>query len=141
MSMRPIVITLALACLALLVACSSEGLDDYSQQPLPGVIKTFAERAQSEGKPGLLVVSDTDWCRVCRAYHAETLDTPETQAALAPLVVYEALDFDDNKEDAKAFGVGPVPATFLIVDGKAIAHFTGKKSKDELIAWINEHTG
>ncbi|GAB4520276.1 MAG: hypothetical protein Tsb0013_23910 [Phycisphaerales bacterium] len=141
--MRTPITAAALLCtsLACLTACSPEGLDDYSSQPLPGVIKSFAERAQQAGKPGLLVVSDTDWCRTCRTYHNDTLDRPETQEALSAVVVYEAIDYDDNKKDVQAFEVGPVPTTFLFIDGRAVAHFTGAKSTDELLAWINEHDG
>ena len=112
-----------------------------SDGPLPSMVQAISDRAESQGKPALIVVSALDWCPACQTYHRETLDTPETQRALEDVVVYEHIDYDTNKAVAKELGVSSFPTTILIVDGKKKASFTAPRSRDELLAWIEKNSG
>lgn len=128
---------LAVSTLTLASACQNTDAGPIARKAeLTGQVRTIADEANIQGKPALLVV-DAPWCGVCKQYKRETLNDPATQAALNERAVYRHVDFDDNKETLKTLGVNSLPTTILIVDGVPTASFTGKRSSDDLIDWLD----
>ncbi|GAB4520278.1 MAG: hypothetical protein Tsb0013_23920 [Phycisphaerales bacterium] len=132
---------LAISTLTLLPACQTTDPDAFIEaQEFPRAVQSIADRAKDQGKPALVVV-DADWCTYCKRYNASTLTDASTERYLDEHTVFAHVDYDQNKDALRAVGVTALPTTMLFVDGAPRASFTGPKSSDELIAWIEQHAG
>ena len=131
---------LGISTLTLLPACQSSGPTDVQAEALPSTVQSIANRASDMGKPALVVVG-AEWCGYCRQYESGALADPDTVAYLNQNAVFEKVDFDEHKAELRAAGVGALPTTMLFVDGTPKASFTGVKSSDELIEWIENNAG
>ncbi len=111
-----------------------------SSEPIPASFQMISADAQAAGKPALVVVG-AEWCSACKRYEAGTLTDSSTRAAIDRVAYYKKVDFDQNKSDVRAMGITALPTTLLIVDGAPVARFTGAKSGDDLLAWIDANDG
>jgi thioredoxin-like negative regulator of GroEL len=118
-----------------LAACQTTGGNDFANAELEGEVASVADAAQEVEKPALVVVG-ASWCSTCRMYEEETLNDPETRAAIEEQAVYRYVDFNTHKSEVQALGVGSLPTTILIVDGEPVASFTDPRSSEELLDWI-----
>ena len=88
----------------------------------------FSAMLTAGGEPqGELLNFSASWCGPCQS--------------MAPVVSQlqrhgwpiRRVDVDQNRDLAKRYGVGPIPAFVLVIEGKAVVHQTGIQTEADLI--------
>ena len=94
-------------------------------------------QAQRLSQP-VVVRAGAVWCGWCRRLDEE-IAKPQLRKALAKWTrVY--LDVDKAPREARALGIGPIPALRLLTPtGKLVASQDGYLSADELVTWLDKH--
>lgn len=88
--------------------------------------------AKEQNKP-MLVYFWAIWCKFCRTLHEEVYPDPEISKILKEDFILVAIDLDENKADARRFGVQYPPyLIFLTPEGKPITAIPGYVSKEQL---------
>ncbi|WP_241546830.1 thioredoxin family protein [Thiohalobacter thiocyanaticus] len=95
-------------------------------------------RAQDHGK-GLFVYFHGQWCSWCRQYQQETLEHPDTVAAIEAQYVPVLVNLDQRRDLFTRLGGRGVPYTVLMdADGEPLARFTGHVSAADLQQLLKE---
>lgn len=96
------------------------------------------DEAQRTGRP-LFVFVYADWCRWCRKFGTETLETPDIRARLERDFIPVAVDYDERRNLSRELGVRLVPTTLLLTpDGKKLMRFFGVLSAAELAETLDK---
>lgn len=74
------------------------------------------------------------WCGPCKMISPELEEACEE----AGIKCYK-IDVDQSSSFARAHGVMSVPTVFAYKNGQPIDHFTGYKTKDEILEFIEEN--
>lgn len=94
--------------------------------------------AREQNKP-MLVYFWTVWCKFCQTLHEEVYPDPEISRILKEDFVLVAVDLDENKVDARRFGVQYPPyLIFLTPEGKQIATIPGYVSREQLLPILRQ---
>lgn len=89
--------------------------------------------AREQGKPMLLYFWAI-WCKFCERLHTEVYPDPEVSRYLREDLVLVAIDLDENRRDARRFGVQyPPHLIFLSPGGEIILRIPGFVSKETLL--------
>lgn len=90
--------------------------------------------AAEQDKP-VLVYFWAVWCKFCTTMHEEVYPDPEISKILKEDFVLVAVDLDENKIDARRFGVQYPPyLIFLNSKGEIITRVPGFASKEQLLS-------
>lgn len=87
------------------------------------------------GKPALVFIH-APWCPTCRAQDA-VLDKLLLTAEFKPLTTLK-VDFDDQRDVVKAFGVRYQSTLIVFKGGKEVARVTGETDSDKIAALLRK---
>ncbi|MFH2134490.1 MAG: thioredoxin family protein [Pseudomonadota bacterium] len=87
------------------------------------------------GKPALVFIH-APWCPTCRAQDA-VLDKLLPTAEFKPLTTLK-VDFDDQQDVVKAFGVRYQSTLIVFKGGKEVARVTGETDRDKIAALLRK---
>lgn len=96
------------------------------------------QAARAEGRP-LLVHVHADWCPVCRA-QAPLIRSLSAGADFDQLLVL-TLDFDGQKAERKALGVGKQSTMIAYAGGREVVRSTGQTSPNAIRALLDRTLG
>jgi thioredoxin-related protein len=98
--------------------------------------KTYDEGtriAREQGKP-MFVYFWAIWCKFCEKLHTEVYPDPDISKILKEDLILVAVDLDENKEDARRFGVQfPPNLIFFTSEGEIITRISGFVPKKGLL--------
>jgi thioredoxin-like negative regulator of GroEL len=92
------------------------------------------QAARAEGRP-VLVHVHADWCPVCRAQ--APLIRSQSAGAVYDRLLILTLDFDDQKAERKALGVGKQSTLIAFAGGREVARTIGQTSPDAIRAMLD----
>ncbi len=75
------------------------------------------------------------WCGPCRAMMP---DLDALAAEYAGRVKFVKINIDENPELAEQFRVTSIPQIYLFRQGSVVTGFSGRASRDDLRAWIDQ---
>lgn len=111
--------------------------------PVPALFASGAEtlddamrRSEASGRP-IFAFATADWCGPCQVYKKNALADPRVAEWVGANAEPVYIDIDASPDDARRLGVRPIPATFLIKDGRVIGKAEGVMSADALLSWLN----
>jgi hypothetical protein len=120
---------------------SSGELDDYprgSSIPWQPWGDAALVRAGREGK-GLFVYFHGQWCTWCRQYQSETLEHPDTVAAIEQGFVPVLVNLDQRRDLFTRLGGRGLPFTVIMdTEGEALGRFTGHVGAGDLQGLLRE---
>jgi thiol:disulfide interchange protein len=101
---------------------------------------TALETAKKTHKP-IFVYFQADWCGWCKKMEVDTLAKPSVRNVLSRYV-YCVIDSDKEKEIAKKYKIGSIPAYVVINSNEEVLKFgKGYKSESAFLLWINSKLG
>ena len=106
--------------------------------PVPDVfaasssLEEAIEQSQVEGKL-VVAIATADWCGACQTYKRGALSNDRVEAWLRENAVPVYVNVDKQPEVARELGVGSIPATYVIADGRVVRHLTGAYGADALL--------
>lgn len=128
---------------ALVVSCGpaeKEALDRTdSKKPGKIVVIQSAEdydRAVSEAPNLLLIDFWANWCPPCRYLNPILKDVAKEHASW---VTIAKVDVDQHKGLMQKFSVEAIPTLILYRGGQIVDRRVGAMSKEDLVAWLNQH--
>lgn len=98
-------------------------------------LRQARERSAETGKPIFLVASAT-WCGYCQRYTRETLHDQRVQNWITERAIPVHLDVDQFSFDATALNIESIPATILLRADDELDRFTGLRSPEDLLTWL-----
>lgn len=90
---------------------------------------------QAHGRP-VLAVFTAEWCGACQSYKRGALADSRVERYVSDHLVPVMVDFNTAESQAEAFGVGALPATVVLREGKVVARSEGAMGAEELIDWL-----
>ena len=91
--------------------------------------------ARRDGKP-VFAKFHADWCGYCRLMLTETLADGEVREALKGFAAVK-IDVDRHPEVVKRYGVGPIPAMFILdADGNVKRSLLGYRPAGEFLKFL-----
>lgn len=97
------------------------------------------QRAAFEQDKPMLVYFWATWCEFCVKMETEVYPNPEVNKILKEDFVLVAINIDDNKEDANAFGVRVPPAEkFVTPQGEIMDSIGGYLPEDSFLVILKQ---
>lgn len=95
---------------------------------------TFAEKVEQSDQ---WVLADfwAPWCGPCRAMLP---DLDALAQEFAGRVKFVKINVDENRALAERFRISGIPQLYLFRNGQAVSGLTGRTSRDDLRAWIED---
>ncbi len=94
--------------------------------------ENFDEVIQNAQKP-VLVDFFAAWCPPCSTL-SPILERLEKE--FEEKVIFAKVNVDDSPKTSQKFGINPIPAVFLLKEGKAVSEFVGAKPEFVIKEWL-----
>lgn len=107
--------------------------------------KSKEQFTETNEKPKVVLVH-ASWCQHCNDYisnkkHGGKNAFDAAAATVGNKVVFEKLDFDENKDIAKQYGVSSFPSIVGVKENSAVKPFAGdREDVNALVAFANSLT-
>jgi thiol:disulfide interchange protein len=92
-------------------------------------------RAEKDDKV-VFAYATADWCAPCQTFKRGALSNERVIDWMKQNAIPVYIDIDDNPEDAVRLGVNPIPASFVIADGRIVDSVDGPLSTERFLAWL-----
>ncbi|MDX2131003.1 MAG: thioredoxin family protein [Planctomycetota bacterium] len=99
--------------------------------------------AEASGMP-VLVFATAEWCGPCQALKRGALADAGVQRWVRENTHAVVADFTDRNNpppEAERLRVTSIPTLVLLRDGKEVSRLGSPRSKEQLLAWLGEHSG
>ena len=103
------------------------------------VVNLTAADFEESTKNGVALIDFwAPWCGPCRAI-GPVLE--ELEGELGEQATFAKINCDEEAALAQKFGVGSIPAVFILKDGETVEQMIGVRSKDEYESAVNKALG
>ena len=111
------------------------GITAFSEEKAKPVTDDSFKEEITDNKGYTLLDMGADWCYPCKQI-APIIDELAKQESLK----VTKMNFDKCPKTAEKLEIIALPTVILFKDGKEKARFQGSKSKEDIKAWLKEHT-
>ena len=91
--------------------------------------------AEAEDKI-VFAYATASWCTPCQQFKRGALSDERVIDWMEANAVPVYIDIDENPNDAMRLGVRPIPASFIIADGKIVDTVVGPVGAKDFVSWL-----